>query len=129
MAQQATQFCVGLKDKPGMLAELCGALRRANVSIEALFVSIDDEGCWVNMVAAPAPAAERALCDGSYDFFKEQVLTLEGQNRPGVLEDIARDLAGAGVNINYVYGASGQGPRFVLVLNVSDLQRAEDVLA
>ncbi len=126
---QATQFCVGMEDKPGMLAKLCGTLRVAGVNIEALFATNDADGCWVNMVASPAPEAERALADGGYHFFKEKVLTLQGTSRPGELERVASQLAEAGVNINYVYGAGAAGSSFLAVYNVSDLDEAEKTLA
>ena len=44
---QATQFCVGLENKPGVLASLCAAIQRADVKIAALFVSDDEDFCWV----------------------------------------------------------------------------------
>ncbi len=128
MMGQATQFCVGMEDKPGMLAKLCGTLRAAGVNIEALFATNDADGCWVNMVASPVFEAERTLAAGGYHFFKEKVLTLQGTSRPGELERVASRLAEAGVNINYVYGAGSQGSLFTAVLSVSDLKRAEEVL-
>ena len=126
---QATQFCIGMEDKPGVFAKLCAALGEANVSIDALFVTNDADGCWVNMVATPTSQADRALTEGGYHFFKEKVLILEGENQPGVLEQVTIKLAEAGVNINYVYGADTPSSRFVLVLNVSDLDAASKALA
>ena len=125
---QATQFCVGMEDKPGSLAKLCASLRQANVNIEALYATNDADGCWVNMIATPEADAETALADGGYHFFREKVFTLHGASQPGELERIATTLADAGVNINYVYGAGTADSGFMAVLNVSDLERAEKLL-
>ncbi len=121
---EATQFCVGLDNKPGVLAKLCGTLRRAKVNIDALFVSDDEECCWVNLVANPTSAADDALKKEGYHFFVERVLTLQGENKPGELERVATKLADAEINVNYIYGSGVTGAWFVVVLHVSDVDRA-----
>jgi len=117
---EATQFCVALENKPGTLAALCGVLRQADVDVQALFVSNDDEFCWVNMVIPATEVTERLLCEGGYHFFTERVLTVRTKNRPGALEAVAARLSENDVNINYVYGSSMDASEFTLVLNVSD---------
>ena len=121
MAKQATQFCVGVENKPGTLAELCEFLSQAEINIEAVFISIDEKSSWVNLVADSPAATERALVDGGFHFYSEDVVTLRATNRPGELASVARKLADADININYVYGSTGEGASFSLVLHVSDL--------
>jgi len=120
----ATQFCVGLDNKPGMLARLAGALRRAKVNIEAIAVADSADCCWVRLLASPTAAAKTALTRGRFNFSTQRVLCLKVANRPGELERIASRLAKAGVNIHYVYGSNAKGPTSTLVLAVSDLARA-----
>jgi hypothetical protein len=128
MMAKATQFCVGLENKPGKLARLCATLREAGVKIEALFVS-DDEGCtWVNLLVDGNEAAEKALKAADYHFFTEQVLKVLAADGPGRLEQIAASLAEADVNINYVYGSCSENAPFTLVLHVSDRDKAAEVL-
>lgn len=126
----ATQYCVCLENKPGMLARLCGVLSQAKVNIEAMFVSQgDEEGfCWVNFVATPAREVESALTEASYSFVPEKVLTVQLENRPGELARIADRLAEAQVNIHYVYGGGVMGSRFLAVLSVEDMERSAGVL-
>lgn len=124
---EAVQFCIGLENKPGVLAKLCAAIRRAHVKIDALFVSDDEDFCWVNMVANPPEAAREMLTDGGYNFFTETVLVVRVKN-PGELEAIATRLAEAGVNINNVYGSCMEGSPSTLVLNVSDIQQASEIV-
>ena len=120
----ATQLCVGLDNQPGMLARLCGALKRAKVNIDAVSVADSADCCWVRLVASPAAAAKTALTRGHFNFCTQRVLRLKVANRPGELERIAARLAKAGVNIHYVYGSNADGPTSVLVLGVSELARA-----
>ena len=121
---KATEFCIGLDNKPGTLAKLCGALKRAKVNIDAVSVSENAECCWVRMVATPAATAKRVLGRAKYHFCVQPVLTLPAHNRPGELERVASRLAKAGININYVYGSNSKGVPSTLVLSVSDLRRA-----
>ena len=124
---RATQFGVGLDNKPGTLAKLCGTLRRAKVNIEAISVSGDLECCWVRLIAAPVAAAKAAMTKAGYHLTTQRVLTMRVPPQRGELERIAGQLGRAGVNIDYVYGSTAEGPG-TLVLCVSDLDRAAKVL-
>ena len=121
---RATQFCICLGNKPGTLAKLCGALKRARVNIEAISVADSADCCLVRMVASPTTRAKTALTRGKYGFCTQQVLAVKAVNKPGELRRIAGKLARAGVNINYVYASTGDGKSCLLVLSVSNLARA-----
>lgn len=121
---KATEFCVGLDNKPGTLTKLCGVLKRAKVNIEAISVADNAQCCWVRLIASPVAKAKAALTKGGIQFCTQRVLTLRVANRPGELERATSKLAKAGVNINYVYGSNAEGPSSVLVLSVSRLDRA-----
>jgi len=120
----ATQFCIGLENKPGALAGLCGALQRANVNIDALYVSEDEDCTWVNFVASPVPVANDVLAEAGHNFFTEKVLVIRVEDRPGELERVSSKLAEASININYVYGSCVNGS-CTLVFNVDEIARAE----
>jgi len=126
---EVTQFCIGLQDRPGLLARLCSTLHTGEVNIQAIFVSDDEECCWVNIVVDNPETTERVLKDHGYNFFSERVLSVGLSDRPGELERVALRLAEAEVNINYVYGSSPRTADFNLILNVSDVGRAKEVLA
>lgn len=125
---KATEFCIGLDNKPGTLAKLCGALKRAKVNIDAVSVSENAECCWVRMIATPPAAAKKALTQGRYHFCTQPVLTLQAHNRPGELAAVASKLAKAGVNINYCYGSNSKGVPSTLVVSVNDLKRASSAV-
>ena len=125
---EVTQFCVGLEHKPGMLAKLCAALRQAEVNINALCVSDDENCCWVNLVASPVEATDRVLAEGGFRYLAEKVLSLQLDNKPGTLEHVAATLAKGNVNINYIYGAGTHGTSCMLVFSVDDPARAMKLL-
>ena len=125
---EATQFCVGLDNQPGMLSELCELMTKAKVNIEALCVSEDADCVWVNLVVSPAEVAERILNDKGYRFFTEKVIAVEVANRPGELGRLSAKLADAKVNIIFVYGAGVTGTPCKLILKVDDTPAALQAL-
>ena len=126
---KATQFCVGLDNKPGTLGKMCGVLTRAQVSIQAISVSADGECGWVRFLARPATRARAALNRARYQFCTRRVLSLSVTHEPGTIERVATQLAKARINIDYVYGSNPRvGPSSILVLGVSDLDRAAKLL-
>ncbi|HNQ22078.1 MAG TPA: ACT domain-containing protein [Phycisphaerae bacterium] len=125
---KTTQFCVSLDNKPGALARLCTSLKKAKVNIEAIALSDNGECGWVRLVVKPIAAAKTALEHDAYHFLSQHVLVLEPPPRPGVLAQITGTLAKAGVNINYVYGSSSEEAAGILVLSVTDVDRAAEAL-
>ena len=120
---KVTQLCVGLDNKPGALAKLCGRLIRAKVNILAVSVVDSTDCCWVRFVASPTAAAKAALKKAGYEVCTQRVLRLTVPHKPGVLEGVASKLAKKGVNINYVYGSNAKGPESTLVVSVDDLEK------
>jgi hypothetical protein len=125
---KATQFCVALLNKPGTLARLCRTLARAGVNIGAITVSDNNECSWVRLVASPAATARAALSKGGYTYTTLPVLRLGLRSRAGELARVAGRLAKAGININYVYGSSGEAERSTLVLCTDDIAAASKAL-
>jgi len=122
---RATEFCIGIDNRPGTLAKLCGALKRARVNVDAISVCENSECCWVRLVASPTPKAKRALTKARYRYGQQPVITMKAHNRPGELERVASRLGKKGVNINYIYGSNAPGEKGgMLVLSVDDLPKA-----
>lgn len=126
--ETAVQFSIGLDNTAGTLAGLCGALRKARVNIEAISVSDNTDCGWVRIVATPPARARAALAKGRYLVCAQRVILIRAANKPGVLEQIAKKLAKAAVNVNYVYGSSAGDGSPTLVLGVSDVDRGADAL-
>jgi len=126
---KATQFCVTLENRPGQLAKVTGALARAKVNIEAISVADTADCCLVRLVTSAAAKTKQALTKAKVSFCQQPVLTVKLPNAPGQLAALARKLADAGVNVQYVYGsAAAAGQDSTIVLRVDDLDKAQKVL-
>ncbi len=117
-----TELCLRLPNSPGALDRLCRVLGDAGVNIVAL--SVEATGTLRMVVDNPLRAAG-ALEEADYRAEQRDVLFLELPNGPGALADAARLLAGAGVNVEYVYATTTEGhPTAGVVVGVEDAQRA-----
>lgn len=121
----ATDFTVTLKHEPGALAAAAEALAGAGVNIEGVSGdTVGGEGR-VHLLFEDAAAARAALSGAGIDISAERdVIVLDVVDQPGELAGVARALAGAGVNIELAYLATGNR----LVLGVDDPAKAESAL-
>lgn len=112
---------VVLEDRPGELAKLGEALGRAAVNIDGICgMTVEGKGV-IHILVEDATKARRALEVGHLVVEKEtDVLVLPVEDRPGVLGNISRRLANAGVSIQLAYMATSRS----LVIGVNDLAKA-----
>jgi len=127
--EPATQLAVFLANRPGALTRVCAALAQAGINIHALTTSDTVDHSVVRMVVSDSTKALMLLGEAGVLALEGDVLMIEGENQPGVLEKIAEHLAEAKVNIDYLYLASSpKAQRGLLILRPSDVEKAQRVL-
>ena len=117
----AKDLTIHLGDHPGSLAKVGEALGKAGVNIDGICgVTVQGKGV-IHILVADAAKARRALEANHIDVAKEtDVVVLEVEDRPGVLGNVARRLANAGVNLHIAYLATSSK----LVVGADDLEKA-----
>jgi hypothetical protein len=127
--EPATQLAVFLANRPGALTRVCAALAQAGINIHALSTSDTVDHSVVRMVVSDSTKALMLLGEAGVLALEGDVLMIEAENNPGVLEKIAERLADAQINIEYLYLASRpEAQRGLLVLRPSDVEKAQRVL-
>ena len=122
---RATQLTVCLENKPGQLAKLSAALKRAKVNILAVTVVDNTDTGVIRLVADSSAKAKQALKRAGMNPMQQAVLAVSMPNEPGALQEVAAKLAAAGVNINYAYGSvAKKASEGMIVLGVDDLKKA-----
>ena len=124
-----TQFSIFLVNKPGVLAQVTGALGDAKLNIQAMTL-VDSQEHGVLRVVTDNPATTRqVLTKLNLPMTETEVLCLDLSNRPGALGDIATILGQHHVNINYAYCTSGApGGRTTGIFKVADPAKAQKLL-
>jgi hypothetical protein len=120
----ATDLTIYLGDHPGSLAKVGEALGKAGVNIDGICgVTVQGKGV-MHILVADAAKARRTLEANHIDVAKEtDVVVLDVEDRPGVLGNVARRLANAGVNLHIAYLATSSK----LVVGADDLDKVRAV--
>jgi hypothetical protein len=120
-----TEFSVILRDEPGTLARLGGALGDAGVNIDAITGSSRDGTSRVQFVCNAPDRATDSLEAAGIPYTTREVLVVRVLDEPGMLGDVALVMSKAGINIDSIYVTT----RGHLVLGVDDPAGALQVAA
>ena len=125
-----TQFSVFLINKPGVLAQVMGAVARAKINVVALTI-VDAQEHGVLRVVGDDPVRLRdVLGKLNLPTHETLVLAVELSNRPGALASIIGSLAEQHINIEYAYVTAGApGGKTTGILKIDQLEKAQKVLA
>lgn len=123
------QIAVFLDNRPGTLARVCDVLAAAGINIHAICTSDTIDYAVVRMVVSDYRKALHVFEEHNTLVVEDDVLMIEGTNKPGMLATIAHKLSDANVNIDYCYSAtSPKAKKGLLILRVSDVKKALKVL-
>jgi hypothetical protein len=129
MVRLGSQLALFLANRPGALGEVCGVLAGQGVNIHALTTSDTVDHVVIRLIVDKPKAALRALEAHGTLTVENEVILLEGPNRPGSLARICEALAAGGVNIEYAYCATpSSSKKGLLVLRPSHAAKALKIL-
>ncbi len=121
---KVTQLVLNLQSKPGVLANVVGALGKAGVNIEGICAAETAGRGKIRLLVSDAAKAEAALKAAKIRCGHEEAISVSLENRPGALAEVAEKLARAKVNIKCVYATTGGAGPAPIVLTVSNLPKA-----
>jgi hypothetical protein len=103
----AVDLVIDMENTPGALADVAAAISDAGVNIAAATCLGNGERAEVHILVPHAEAAKHALAISHVAVTRErEVVVVNVEDRPGVLADLARRVAKAGVNLDLVYVAT-----------------------
>jgi hypothetical protein len=127
--QLTKQLAIFLDNRPGTLARVCDTLGKAGVNIYAITTSDTVDHSVIRMVVSDYQKALHLFEEHNTLVVEDDVVMVEGDNKPGSLARIAHKLANAKVNIEYCYSAtSPNAKRGLMILRVANPQKALKVL-
>ena len=127
--QITKQLAVFLDNRPGTLARVADALTEAGINIYAFSTSDTVDHTVLRLVVSDYRRAIHLFESRGTLVVEDDVLMVEGTNKPGSLARIAHKLAAAKINIEYAYCATPADARKgALILRVRDAKKASKVL-
>jgi hypothetical protein len=98
---------IDIENVPGALAQVATAISDAGVNIAAATCLGPGERAELHILVPHAGAAKHALAISHLAITRErEVVVVDVQDRPGVLADLTRKVARAGVDLDLVYVAT-----------------------
>src|ERR1044071_6413858 len=103
----AVDLVIDIEDAPGALAQVAAAISDAGVNIAAATCIGTGDRAELHILVRHAEAARHSLAISHVAVTRErEVVVVDVEDRPGVLADLTRQIAKAGVDLDLVYVAT-----------------------
>ena len=127
--QITKQLAIFLDNRPGTLARLADALAEAKINIYAISTSDTVDHIVMRLVVSDYRKALHVFEAYGTLVVEDDVLMIEGDNKPGSLARISNKLAESKINIEYAYCATApEARKGLLIIRVRDAKKALKVL-
>ena len=122
----SVDLVIDIENVPGALADVAAAISDAGVNIAAATCLGAGDRAELHILVKHAEAARHSLAISQLAVTRErEVVVIEVEDRPGVLADLTRRVARAGVDLDLVYVAT----RNRVVFGARDLEALKAALA
>jgi hypothetical protein len=103
----AVDLVIDIENTPGALAQVAAAISDAGVNIAAATCVGTGDRAELHILVKHAEAAKHALAISHLAITRErQVVVVDVEDQPGVLADLTRKIARAGIDLDLVYVAT-----------------------
>ena len=103
----AVDLAIEIENEPGALAQVAAAISDAGVNIAAATCVGSGERAELHILVPHAESAKHSLAISHLAVTRErEVVVVDVEDRPGVLADLTRKIARAGVDLDLVYVAT-----------------------
>jgi hypothetical protein len=124
MAKAVKTKLLSMDDRPGLLSEVTTSLASAGVNITAICAYAWDDTAYFDMTTENNAKAKKAIAGLGVTIEEDEVIAVEMPNKAGELHKVAQGIAGAGINITYMYGTTSTGRTSTCLFSTSDNKKA-----
>jgi hypothetical protein len=126
-AKKIKHLTFSMPNKIGLLSELTSFLTAAGINIEAIGAyGVGDEGRFM-LITSNNEKARKLISHMGAEVKSEDVIAVELPNKVGQLQQVAKKISDAGLDIAYVYGSPVRS-KMTLILKTADDRKALRVL-
>jgi len=128
MACLCKEIHATVPDKVGLLADATAKVKEAGVNITALCAWVEGNKGHLRMITEDNDKVCQLVSPLMETCEVDESVCVKAPNTPGSLNEIARKLADAGININLVYSTVSDAPEATVVLKTTDNVKAAEIL-
>lgn len=121
------QLSFSLPNRIGLLSELTSFITGAKINIEAICAYGMGEDGYCMLITDNNTKAKKVISYMGADVKTEDVIAVEVPNKIGQLQQVAKKISNAGIDIYYVYGSPVKS-RMTFILKTADDKKAIRVL-
>jgi len=122
------QYTVFLPNVPGALSKFVELFTNEGVNIVGIASEIRDDSGIVRIAVDAERKVSHLLTGAGFTTIETQMISVELKDKPGELLRMTRMLSEHNINITTVYGTADSGGTDRVLLNVSDLDKALELL-
>ena len=126
-ARKVKEIRLSMPNKVGLLSEVTTAVANAKVNINAICAYVLENNALFNLITSSNTKAKKALAPLGFGIEEKDVIQVELPNKPGELQKVAKRIADAGIDIDFMY-ATTAGGKAACVLKTADDQKAMKVI-
>ncbi|MBI5187468.1 MAG: ACT domain-containing protein [Nitrospirae bacterium] len=127
-AKRIKQLSFTMPNRVGLLSEVSTAIAGAKVNINAICAYEMEDRAYFMLTTESNAKAKKVLGSLGVEIKEEDVIAVEMPNRVGELQKVAKKIADAGIDINYMYGTTGTGKSSTCVFRTADDKKALRVI-
>jgi len=127
-AKKAKQISLAMANKVGLLSEVTAAVAKAKVNITAICAYGMENNAYIMLTTESNAKAKKALTPLGVGIEEQDVIEVELLNKAGELQKVAKKIADAGIDIEYMYAAAGTGKTAICIFKTTDDPKAIKVI-
>ena len=127
-AKKAKQLNFMMPDRIGLLSQISSAISDAKVNITASCAYGMEGRAYFMMITDSNAKAKKALAPFGVGIKEEEVISVEMPNKVGALQNVAKKIANARIDIHYMYGTAGAGKTSICVFKTADDKKAIKII-
>jgi hypothetical protein len=122
------QFSIFLPNRPGALARLAKLFGDKGVNMVGIASEVRDDSGMVRIAVAGDADVSGILSAAGFASVETSLISVEVDDTPGALSQVAQALAEGKVNITTVYGTSVGGRTSRILINAENTEKARAAL-
>jgi len=127
-ARKVKEISFTMSNKVGLLSEVAAAITGAKVNIAAICAYAMENSATFMLTTDSNAKAKKALTALGITIEEKDVVAAEVPDKPGELQKVARRIADAGIDIEYMFATAGKGKTATCVFKTTDDSKTVKVI-
>jgi hypothetical protein len=119
--RKVKEIRLSMPNRVGLLSEITTAVAKAKVNLNAVCAYSLENTAFFNLITGSNAKAKKALAPLGYETTEKDVIQVELPNKPGELQKVAKKIADAGIDIDFMYATTAGGKATCILKTADDL--------